>query len=125
MVASAAHQPAAAPAGTRLAWVLLDWAASAFSTVLITLVVTYSDKVVFADRPWGVAPGVVWAWTMAAAMLAAAVAGPWVAAWADRLSYFFEHPEEVARREADIRARFVPTPWSETARVVLRSAVQR
>lgn len=51
---------------------------------------------------------------------------PWdVAAWADRLSYFFEHPEEVARREAEIRARFVPTPWSETARAALRSAVQR
>lgn len=84
MAASAAYEPAAVPTGTRLAWVLLDWAASAFSTVLITLVVAYIEKVVFADSPWGVAPGVVWAWTLAAAMLASAVAAPWIAAWADR-----------------------------------------
>ena len=67
-----------------VAWILLDWAASAFSTVLITLVVAYVEKVVFADRPWGVEAGVVWAWTLAAAMLVSAVAAPWLAAWADR-----------------------------------------
>ena len=43
------------------AWILLDWAASAFSTILITLVVAYVERVVFADAAWGVAGGVVWA----------------------------------------------------------------
>ena len=72
------------PRSPDIAWILLDWAASAFSTVLITLVVAYVEKVVFADRQWGVEPGVVWAWTLAAAMLLSAVAAPWLAAWADR-----------------------------------------
>jgi UMF1 family MFS transporter len=67
-----------------VAWALLDWAASAFSTVLITLVVAYVERVVFADRAWGVDPGVVWAWTLAAAMLLSALITPFLAAWADR-----------------------------------------
>lgn len=66
------------------AWLLLDWAASAFSTVLITLVVAYVNKVVFADAAWGVPAGVVWAWTLAVAMLLSALVTPWLAAWADR-----------------------------------------
>ncbi|MFM7137935.1 MAG: MFS transporter [Planctomycetota bacterium] len=69
---------------TAFAWILLDWAASAFSTVLITLVVAYVEQVAFADRPWGLAPGVVWPWTLAAAMLASAVVAPGLSAWADR-----------------------------------------
>ena len=68
----------------RIAWILLDWAASAFSTVLITLVVAYFEKLVFAAGGWGVEAGVIWAWTLAAAMLASAVVVPWAAAWADR-----------------------------------------
>ena len=68
----------------RIAWILLDWAASAFSTVLITLVVAYFEKLVFAAGGWGVEAGVIWAWTLAAAMLASAVLVPWAAAWADR-----------------------------------------
>lgn len=68
----------------RLAWILLDWAASAFSTVLITLVVAYVEKLVFATGGWGVEAGVIWAWTLAAAMLVSAVVSPWSAAWADR-----------------------------------------
>jgi len=68
----------------RSAWILLDWAASAFSTVLITLVVAYVEKLVFKTGGWGVSAEVIWAWTMAAAMLASAVLVPWVAAWADR-----------------------------------------
>jgi UMF1 family MFS transporter len=67
------------------AWVLLDWAASSFSTVLITLVVAYVEKIVFAAGGWGVAAGVIWAWTMAAAMLASAVLAPYLAALADRV----------------------------------------
>jgi len=68
----------------RTAWILLDWAGSAFSTVLITLVVAYFEKLVFAAGGWGVAAGVLWAWTLAAAMLVSAVVVPWAAAWADR-----------------------------------------
>lgn len=68
----------------RAAWILLDWAASAFSTVLITLVVAYVEKLVFATGGWGVEAGVIWSWTLAAAMLVSAVLVPWAAAWADR-----------------------------------------
>jgi len=72
------------PRRGRIAWIMLDWAASGFSTVLITLVVAYVEKLVFATGGWGVSAGVIWAWTLAAAMLASAVSVPWVAAWADR-----------------------------------------
>lgn len=68
----------------RRAWVLLDWGASAFSTISITFLVAYVDKIVFAGAPWGVPGGVVWAWTLAAAMLVTALVAPWCAAWADR-----------------------------------------
>lgn len=68
----------------RFSWILLDWAASGFSTALITLVVTYVEKIAFPDGGWGVAAGVIWAWTLAAAMLTAAALTPWTAAWADR-----------------------------------------
>jgi UMF1 family MFS transporter len=68
----------------RFAWVLLDWAASAFSTISITLLVAYIEKVVFAGDPWGVPGGVVWAWTLAVGMLVTALLTPWLAAWADR-----------------------------------------
>lgn len=67
----------------RFAWICLDWAASGFSTVLITLVVAYVEKVVFPAGSWGVDAGVIWAWTLAAAMLASAGLAPWAAAWAD------------------------------------------
>jgi UMF1 family MFS transporter len=70
------------PAAT--AWILLDWAASAFSTILITLIVAYVEKIVFVDRAWGVPGGVVWAWLMATTMILSAVLSPWLAAWADR-----------------------------------------
>ena len=67
-----------------IAWVMLDWAASAFSTIQITLIVAYVERVVFADKAWGLSGGVVWAWTMAVAMLASAAAAPFLSAWADR-----------------------------------------
>jgi len=78
MTLATAGRPAA------IAWILLDWAASAFSTILITLVVAYVERVVFADAAWGVAAGVVWAWIMAAAMLASALLTPFLSARADR-----------------------------------------
>ncbi|NDC64356.1 MAG: hypothetical protein EBZ59_10325, partial [Planctomycetia bacterium] len=62
-----------------VAWALLDWAASGFSTVMITLLVAYVERIVFAGSPWGVAGGVVWAWTIAAAMLVSAVVTPFAA----------------------------------------------
>ena len=64
-----------------VAWVMLDWAASAFSTMQITLIVAYVERVVFADKAWGLSGGVVWAWTMAVAMLAP----PWAASCTVRL----------------------------------------
>lgn len=67
-----------------VAWALLDWGASGFSSVMITLLVAYVERVVFAGEPWGVDGGVVWAWTIAAAMLVSAVVTPFAAAWADR-----------------------------------------
>ncbi|MCX7430522.1 MAG: MFS transporter [Planctomycetia bacterium] len=67
-----------------VAWVMLDWAASAFSTMQITLIVAYVERVVFADKAWGLSGGVVWAWTMAVAMLVSAAAAPFLSAWADR-----------------------------------------
>ncbi len=75
---------AAASRFAAVAWVLLDWAASAFSTVQITLIVAYVERVVFADKAWGLSGGVVWAWTMAVAMLVSAAAAPFLSAWADR-----------------------------------------
>ncbi|MFO0597383.1 MAG: glycosyltransferase family 1 protein [Myxococcaceae bacterium] len=45
---------------------------------------------------------------------------PWdVEAWAERLAWWFDHPEEVKAREALIKQGFVPTPWSQTAKTVL------
>jgi len=81
------RQPTASPDSgrfARAAWILLDWGASAFSTVLITLVVAYVERLVFAAGGWGVSAGVIWAWTLAAAMLVSAGLVPWAAAWADR-----------------------------------------
>jgi len=75
----AAHGRSAA-----FAWILLDWAASAFSAILITLVVAYVERVVFAEAAWGVSGGVVWAWLMATAMLASALLAPFLSAHADR-----------------------------------------
>jgi UMF1 family MFS transporter len=79
------HDATAAASGFAVvAWVLLDWAASAFSTMQITLIVAYVERVVFADEAWGLSGGVVWAWTMAVAMLVSAAAAPFLSAWADR-----------------------------------------
>jgi UMF1 family MFS transporter len=87
MDGDAPQHDAAAPSASRsaaIAWVMLDWAASAFSTVQITLIVAYVERVVFADKAWGLSGGVVWAWTLAVAMLVSAAAAPFLSAWADR-----------------------------------------
>jgi UMF1 family MFS transporter len=83
-IASTSTAGSAGSRSASFAWVLLDWAGSAFSTISITLLVAYIEKVVFAGDPWGVPGGVVWAWTLAAGMLLTAGVAPWLAAWADR-----------------------------------------
>jgi UMF1 family MFS transporter len=103
------------------AWVLLDWAASAFSTISITLLVAYIEKVVFAGDPWGVPGGVVWAWTLAAAMLVTAVLAPWVAAWADRTHA--HRAALMASIVAGCGAAFLLAALAPTARVPIVLAV--
>jgi len=73
-----------APSRGRLAWVLLDWGASSYSTIQITLMVAYVEREVFATKPWGIGGGTVWAWTLGIAMLASAIISPLAAGWADR-----------------------------------------
>lgn len=67
-----------------LAWVLLDWAASGFSAISITLLVAYFDRIVFLDGYHGLPAGVLWAWTLAIAMLLSAFLAPVLSAWVDR-----------------------------------------
>lgn len=43
-----------------------------------------------------------------------------VEAWAARMRHYAGHPEEVAAREAAIRAGFKPRPWSATASQICR-----
>jgi len=44
------------------------------------------------------------------------------AAWAERLAWYFSHPEHLAARVDRIRRAYRPTPWAETARQVLQTA---
>lgn len=61
------------------AWMLYDWANSAYSTLLITVVAYYIQKIVLPNT-WG---PVVYAWGISAAMLITAVLSPVVGAMAD------------------------------------------
>lgn len=62
-----------------LAWAMYDWANSAYSTVSITILVVYLQKVVLPGR-WG---AIVWAWGISLSMLTAALASPVLGAIAD------------------------------------------
>lgn len=62
-----------------LAWAMYDWANSAYSTLSITLLVAYIQKVVLPG-PWG---PVAWAWGISASMLVAGLASPTLGALAD------------------------------------------
>ena len=64
------------------AWALYDWANSAYSTLSITILVAYIQKVVLPGKP-GV---VVWAWGISLSMLIAAVLSPLLGAMADATS---------------------------------------
>jgi UMF1 family MFS transporter len=65
--------------GEIAAWLLYDWASSAYSTLLITVVMCYVQTVVLPGQ-WG-AP--VYAWLIAGAALLAAVLSPLLGALAD------------------------------------------
>jgi MFS family permease len=71
-------------ARSRLSWVLLDWGASSYSTIQITVMVAYVKAVFKAHNPWPVSPAAVWAWTLGLAMLMSATLTPIAAGWADR-----------------------------------------
>ena len=75
------------PRSSVLAWILLDWAASGFSTISITLLVAYFDRIAFVDGRWGIPGGVLWAWTLASAMLCSAFLSPLLSAWVDRRNF--------------------------------------
>jgi glycosyltransferase involved in cell wall biosynthesis len=48
---------------------------------------------------------------------------PWdVPRWAERLRWYIEHPEDVANREAVIRANYRPTSWKETGAALVAAA---
>ena len=40
-------------------------------------------------------------------------------AWYERIKHYLSNPAEVTRREAEVRARYQPPRWSETAACVL------
>lgn len=62
-----------------LAWAMYDWANSAYSTLSITLLAAYIQKVVL---PGHLGP-VAWAWVISASMLVAGLASPALGALAD------------------------------------------
>ena len=62
-----------------VAWMLYDWANSAYSTLLITVVAYYIQRMVLPNT-WG---PVVYAWGISAAMLITALLSPIVGAMAD------------------------------------------
>ena len=79
------QQPTPAGRGTRaeiFAWAMYDWANSAFSTLSITILIQYIQKVVLPD--WS--GPVVWAWGISISMLTAAVLSPVMGAMADAAS---------------------------------------
>ncbi len=66
------------------AWALYDWANSAYSTILITVVMLYISQVVLAPRFAGDVWGkTVYAWCISASMLLAAVLSPVLGAMVD------------------------------------------
>ena len=74
------------------AWAMYDWANSAYSTLSITILVAYLQKVVLPGESeavvWGVPFSVkwgpvVWAWGISLSMLVAAVLSPILGAMAD------------------------------------------
>ncbi|NUQ63411.1 MAG: MFS transporter [Pirellulales bacterium] len=65
------------------AWAMYDWANSAYSTLSITILVNYIQRIVFPENLYGDTGAVVWAWGIAGSMLLAAILSPVVGAMAD------------------------------------------
>lgn len=64
-------------------WAMYDWANSAYTTLLITVLVAYIQRVVFPMEQWGRTGAVVWAWGISLSMFLGAVLSPIVGAIAD------------------------------------------
>jgi len=48
---------------------------------------------------------------------------PWdVPKWANRLKWYFDHPEEVAKKSSIIIEKYKPTPWFDVAAQILTRA---
>lgn len=68
---------------TVLSWALYDWANSAYTTLLITVLIAYIQRVVYPAEKWGHVGIVVWAWGISLSMFLGAVLSPIVGAIAD------------------------------------------
>ncbi len=66
-----------------LCWAMYDWANSAYTTLLITVLVAYIQRVVFPVEDWGRTGAVIWAWGISLSMFLGAVLSPVVGAIAD------------------------------------------
>ncbi len=66
-----------------VAWSMYDWANSAYTTLVITVLVAYIQRVVFPADQWGQLGAVVWAWGISLSMFLGAVLSPVVGAIAD------------------------------------------
>lgn len=66
-----------------VAWAMYDWANSAYTTLMITVLVAYIQGVVFPADHWGTTGAVVWAWGISLSMLVGALLAPVVGAMAD------------------------------------------
>ena len=66
-----------------VSWAMYDWANSAYTTLLITVMVAYVQRVVFPTDQWGHVGAVVWAWGISLSMFLGAVLSPVVGAIAD------------------------------------------
>ncbi len=64
-------------------WAMYDWANSAYTTLLITVLIAYVQRVVFPAEQWGRTGAVVWAWGISLSMFLGAVLSPIVGAIAD------------------------------------------
>lgn len=64
-------------------WALYDWANSAYSTLVITVLVAYIQRVVYPEESWGTTGAVVYAWGISLSMLLGALLSPLVGAMAD------------------------------------------
>jgi UMF1 family MFS transporter len=67
-------------------WAMYDWANSAYTTLLITVLIAYIQRVVFPSDQWGRTGAVVFAWGISLSMLLGAILSPIVGAIADSQS---------------------------------------